>query len=134
MSPLDSPGPIAKHLAALNEGRFVVQRSLSTGKYCYPPRVTSPGDNTDDLEWREVSGYGEVYALTIIARKPERGGDYNIAIVELEEGPRMMSRIVNAAPNSLRIGMKVRAQIEIPTFGTGRDANQAVVLFEPVAS
>src|SRR5690606_29900267 len=87
------PGPFATHRAALKEGRFIVQRSRSSGEYCFPPRVVAPGTGADDLEWVEVSGKGEVHALTVIGRRPERGGDYNIAIVELDEGPRLMTRV-----------------------------------------
>jgi len=129
-----SSGPLAVHQAALNEGRFVLQRSRSSGAYCFPPRVVAPATGADDLEWQEVSGYGEIHALTIVSRRPERGGDYNIAIVELEEGPRMMTRVVGVEPSALRIGMKVRARIEIPTFGPLQGGDQAVVLFEPVGS
>lgn len=134
MSPTDlarAPGAFACFHAALNEGRFVLQQSQSTGQFVFPPRVAAPGTGADDLEWREVSGRGTIHALTIIARKPERGGDYNIAIIELEEGPRMMSRVVGVDPASLRIGMAVSASVERPDFGTLKDKGQALVLFRP---
>lgn len=126
------PGPFAVHREALKAGRFLLQRSRSTGAFCYPPRVVAPATGADDLEWVEVSGAGEVYALTVIGRKPERGGDYNIAIVELAEGPRMMTRVVGVAPAAVHIGMKVRARIEVPDFGTLKGGAQPAVLFEPV--
>lgn len=124
------PGPFATHRAALKEGRFMLQRSRSSGKYYFPPRVVAPATGADDLEWVEVSGKGEVHALTVIGRKPERGGDYNIAIVELDEGPRLMTRIVGT--EKAAIGMRVRARIEVPDFGTLKGGDQPAVLFEPL--
>ncbi|BCH29879.1 hypothetical protein MesoLjLc_18090 [Mesorhizobium sp. L-8-10] len=128
------PGPTAAFHLALNEGRFLLQRSRSSGAYCFPPRVRAPGTGNDDLEWEEASGYGEIYAFTIVSRKPERGGDYNISLVQLEEGPRVMTRVVGADPSRLHIGMKVRARIEIPDFGPLKGGTQAAVLFEPVSA
>lgn len=126
------PGPFAMHRSALKEGRFLVQRSRSSGQYFFPPRVVAPVTGEDDLEWVEVSGKGEVYAVTIIRRKPERGGDYNIAIVELAEGPRIMSRIVGVDASSVHIGLKVEARIEVPDFGILKGGDQPAVLFEPL--
>ncbi|MNL46041.1 hypothetical protein D3C87_1687250 [compost metagenome] len=57
-------------------------------------------------------------------RKPEAGGDYNVALIDLEEGVRMMSRVDGVAPDRLRIGMPVKARVL-------RDEGQALVVFEP---
>lgn len=127
------PGPFATHRNALRDGRFLLQRSRSSGQFCFPPRPVAPGTGEDDLEWVEASGLGEVYALTVIPRKPERGGDYNIALVELAEGPRMMTRIVGIDPSGIAIGMKVRARIAVPDFDELKGGDQPVVLFEPLA-
>jgi uncharacterized OB-fold protein len=73
---------------------------------------------------REASGEGTVYATTVTRRRAEQGGDYNVALVDLAEGPRMMSRVVGVAPEAVSIGMKVRAKID--------ELNGApAVLFEP---
>ena len=76
------------------------------------------------LSWVIPSGRGTVYSTTIIRRKPEKGGDYNIAVVELAEGPRLMTRIENVAPEQVRIGMEVSARI------TGSGEN-ALLVFVP---
>ncbi len=44
-------------------------------------------------------------------RKPQAGGDYNVALVDLAEGPRLMSRIDGIAPDQVRIGMRVQARV-----------------------
>jgi uncharacterized OB-fold protein len=52
-----------------------------------------------------------VYSTTIVRQKPERGGDYNVAIVEFSEGARMLSRIEGVSPAEVKIGMPVQAAI-----------------------
>ncbi len=103
----------------------MIQRSASTGAYVFYPRIVAPGTGEADLEWVEASGEGTVYATTVTRRRPEKGGDYNVALVDLAEGPRMMSRVVGIEPEAVSIGMRVRAKID--------ELNGApAVLFEPV--
>ena len=108
----DGTGPEAAFHAYLAEGRFMIQRSRSSGRFVFTPRVLEPGSGAADLEWVEASGRGIVYATTSTSRRPEQGGDYNIALVDLEEGPRMMARVVDIAPHEVAIGMAVTAAIE----------------------
>lgn len=124
-------GPDAEYWAHLRDGRFLIQRSTSTGEFVFYPRIVAPKSGASDLEWVEVSGEGLVYAVTVIARKPERGGPYNISLVELKEGPRMMTRIVGVDPHEVKIGMSVRAKTAIPDFGPFKDGDQPIVVFEP---
>jgi uncharacterized OB-fold protein len=120
----DGPGPEAIFRAHLAEGRFMIQRSASTGLHVFYPRVVMPCSGEADLEWVEASGDGTVYATTLTRRRAELGGDYNIALIDLAEGPRMMSRVVGITPEEVTIGMKVKAKID--------EHNGApAVLFEP---
>lgn len=48
----------------------------------------------------------------MIRRKPDNGGDYNVAVVDLAEGPRLMSRVEEMLPGDVRIGMAVEARIK----------------------
>lgn len=89
----------------------MIQKSRSMGYHVYYPRVAVPGSGEADLEWVEASGEGVVYSTTIVRNKPPVP-DYNIALVDLAEGPRMMTRIVDIAPDDVRIGMRVRARVE----------------------
>ncbi|WP_298721020.1 OB-fold domain-containing protein [uncultured Ferrovibrio sp.] len=99
-------GPEAEYRAFLEQGRFMIQRSRSTGQYVFYPRVAAPGSGATDLEWVEASGLGLIYSITV---NRARTGSYNIALVDLDEGPRLMTRIegVETAP----IGTRVRARI-----------------------
>jgi uncharacterized OB-fold protein len=96
--------------AHLAEGRFMIQRSRSTGGWVFYPRVAEPGTGAEDLEWVEASGRGTVHAATIVRRR-DPSEDYNVVLVDLAEGPRMMSRIDGAAPYAVAIGMAVQARI-----------------------
>jgi hypothetical protein len=108
------PGPEAAFRAFLAEGRFMIQKSASSGAHVFYPRVAAPGTGEADLEWVEASGMGTVYATTVTRLKPNPDGtpaDYNIAIVTLDEGPRMMSRVEGIAPAEVTIGLRVKARI-----------------------
>ena len=99
-------GPEAQFKAYLAEGRFMIQRSRSTGRHVFYPRVAVPGSGETDLEWVPASGEGTVYSITV---NRTREGSYNIALVDLAEGPRLMSRIEGA--ETAPIGTRVKARI-----------------------
>jgi uncharacterized protein len=99
-------GPEAQYRAFLAEGRFRIQRSRSTGQHVFYPRVAAPGSGATDLEWVDASGLGTVYAITVNRSKE---GSYNIALVTLDEGPRLMSRIDGV--ETVAIGTRVKARI-----------------------
>ena len=123
-NPFAGPGPEAQFKAFLAEGRFMIQRSRSSGAHVFYPRTIAPGTGEADLEWVEASGDGVVYATTCNRQRPEKGGDYNIALIDLAEGPRMMARVEGVAADQVTIGMKVRAKI-------GELAGAPAVIFEP---
>ncbi len=106
MTTPSGPGPEMQFKAFLKEGRFMIQRSRSTARHTFYPRVAIPGTGEMDLEWVAASGRGTVHAITVNRSKD---ASYNIALVELEEGPRMMSRIDGV--ETVAIGTKVTAKI-----------------------
>ena len=121
-----SIGPEQKYFAFLAHGRFMIQRSKSTGEYCFYPRIAIPGTGKDDLEWVQASGIGTVYATSVVRQRPEKGGVYNVALIDLKEGPRMMSRVEGCPPDKVNIGMKVEAEV----ISEGQLAH---VIFRPFA-
>lgn len=106
------PGPEKIYNDFVADGKFMIQRSKSRGNFVFYPRTINPGTGEADLEWVEASGDGVVYATTVNRQRPEKGGDYNIALIDLAEGPRMMSRVVGLAPADVKVGMKVKAKID----------------------
>lgn len=95
--------------AFLAEGRFMIQRSRESGAYVFYPRAVAPRTG-EDLDWVEASGRGTVHSTTVVRKKPPEPS-YNIALIELAEGPRMMSRVEGIDPAEVAIGMTVEARI-----------------------
>ncbi len=102
-------GPDKQFLDFLRAGRFMLQRSAADSRYVFYPRVAGPGDGAE-LEWVEASGHGRVYSTTVVRKKPPEPS-YNVALIDLAEGPRMMSRVEGVTPEEVTIGMSVRAKI-----------------------
>ena len=97
-----------RHLA---EGRFMIQRSTSTGRAVFPPRVMVPGSGEQDLEWTEASGRGVLHSFTVVPQKPPRP-NYNICLVDLSEGPRVLGRMIDVADDDIAIGAAVETAID----------------------
>lgn len=120
LKPLPEPSAVsAPFWEAAREGRLLIQRSTRTGKSVFYPRSVSPYGPNDELEWFEASGRGTVYTYTVARRPiaPQWTGEppLIIAIVELEEGARMTTNIVDCDPDTVRVGMPVEAVFEAVT-------------------
>lgn len=110
--PLDPQGGVhARHQAALNEGRFLIQRCSACSRAVYFPRELCPHCGHGELAWAQPKGTGTVYAVTTVRRKPEAGGDYNVSLIELDEGVRLMSRVEGLPSSEVRIGQRVKARV-----------------------
>lgn len=109
--PAGDPGPEAQFAAALAQDQFRIQRCTACSEHAFYPRALCPHCGAAALEWVEASGNGRVYSATTVRRKPQAGGDYNVALVDLDEGPRLMSRIDGMLPDQVRIGMRVKARV-----------------------
>ena len=113
--------PTKTYFDYLAQGHFKIQRSVSTGEWVFYPRMVAPRTGATDLEWVAPSGLGTVYATTVKRMKPPTP-DVSIAIVELNEGPRLMTHVQGIPPENVKIGMRVRARIV-----EGLDDNKIVV-------
>jgi len=107
----------------LREGRFMIQRSQSSGAHVFYPRLFEPVTGVMDLEWVPASGGGTVYSTTVI-RPRAPNPPYNVCLIDLDEGPRMMSRVDGIAADTVRIGMRVKARIIT-------EADKPLVVFTP---
>ena len=101
-------GPDASFWQALNNGKFLLQHCGPCALDYFPPALVCPRCGNTETHWHEPSGNGTVYASTTVR---DRAGDYNVSIVELEGGARMMTRVEGVAPDEVRIGQAVEAQI-----------------------
>ncbi|HYL59335.1 MAG TPA: Zn-ribbon domain-containing OB-fold protein [Candidatus Acidoferrales bacterium] len=108
--PLPKPTPTSRPFwDAAKRHELSIQRCGACKSYVYYPRDRCPHCFADQLEWQRVSGRGRVYSYTVVRRASARSfgdGPYVLAIVELEEGPRMTSNIV-APPEKIRVDMPV---------------------------
>jgi uncharacterized protein len=121
---MNDPRPEQEYFAHLAQGRLMLQRSRASGKCFFYPRVAAPVTGDRDLEWVPASGRGTVHATTIMRPKPPQQ-PYNVVLVDLEEGVRVMSRVEGVAPEAVKIGMPVQARI-------GTQDDKAILLFDPV--
>ncbi len=97
--------------AATAEGRLTLQRCTACDTVVWWPRSLCPECSSFDLEWFEATGNGTVYSYTVVHRAPGswgRAAPYVLAYVELEEGPRLMTNIVDGDPEAVAIDAPVR--------------------------
>lgn len=104
---------------AAREGRFLLRRSVVTGRAHWYPRKLCPFDFSE-TEWFEASGHGTIYSYSVMRRAVP---PYAIAYVALAEGPVMMSTLVDCEFDTLAIGQAVqivfkpsRSGIPVPCF------------------
>ena len=100
-----------RYFEGLAEGRFEIPQCRDCGKFHFYPRVCCPHCGSQHLDWVAPSGKGVVYSVTIV--RAREGADYTVVLVNLEEGPRLMSRVVDVPVDEVRIGMSVRARIDV---------------------
>jgi uncharacterized OB-fold protein len=114
--PLPIPNPTTRpYFDAAREHRLELQRCPRDGFFFYP-RSHCPRCLGDDWEWQPVSGRGEVHAFTVdrIGHDPALAPQVPlaIAVVELEEGPRMTANIVGCEPEEIRVGQPLEVCFE----------------------
>ena len=109
-----------------------IPRCRACGKHHFYPRELCPHCHSDDLEWVDASGKGTIYSYTI-ARKPAgpvfaADVPYIVALVTLDEGPRMMTNIVTADFENIRIDDRVTVRFDdvtpeltLPRFSLDKD-------------
>jgi uncharacterized protein len=105
---------------ALGDGQLLLKWCLDCGRPHYYPRTFCPFC-WGETEWRPGSGSGAVFATTIVRRvglKPfSTRVPYNLAIIELAEGPRMLTNVIGSPPEEVEIGAAVTLS---PTLDDGQ--------------
>jgi len=100
-----------------------IQRCNDTGKFFFYPRGLSPFTLSGNIAWEPVSGKGVVHAFTIVHayRAPGFGDElpYVVALIELDEGVRLVSNLREIAPDGVEVGMPVEVFYE--TFDSALD-------------
>lgn len=113
--------------------RLLLRRCNACGTTSFYPRPFCPACWSDDVGWVDASGRATLYTWSVVHRNDLPPFDervpYVAAIVDLAEGPRMMTNVVDVAHDDLRIGMPLEVvfrdeadDIVIPVFRPARDA------------
>jgi len=111
---------IAKFWEACNAGKLMLPRCKDTGKIFWYPRAISPFTLSGNVEMVEAKGTGTIYSYSVMRRSPQ---PYAIAYVELDEGVRLMTNLVDCDFDKLACGQKVKLVMtdteggqKVPTF------------------
>ena len=108
--PTAEKSPNKVYVEHLEKGELAYQFSSEAGKAVFYPRVLCPFTGSGKLEWRVSKGLGTVYATTVV--HPGEGAPFNVALIDCDEGFRMMSRVEDIAPDKVRIGQRVRLRVQ----------------------
>ena len=117
----DKPLPVVDHDSvpfwdALREQRLLIKRCADCTKSHFYPRILCPHCHSERVEWVDAMGLGTIYTFTV-ARRPAGPSfkdvvPYVVALITLDEGPRMMTRLLCDSPESVRIGQRVQVKFE----------------------
>lgn len=112
---------------AARRGELWIQRCVTTGRPFFYPRRYSPFVTGGETEWFQASGKARLFSYIIDERPPEPFGPKNvIAVVELDEGPRMMTNIVEVEPEPEKLILDMPLEVVFEPRG-----DWAVPLFRP---
>ena len=104
MQSLLEHSPLGTYLEHLKKGELAYQVTQS-GEAVFYPRAVAPVTG-GDLDWRVSKGLGTVYSTTVVHSRDEQ--PFNVALIDMDEGFRLMSRVEDADPMHVKIGMRVK--------------------------
>lgn len=109
MSDLTQQSPLGTYYEHCKKGELAYQACSDDNKPVFFPRTVAPGTGSPNLEWRVSKGLGTVYATTVMHYRNE--APLNVALIDLDEGFRMMSRVEDIDPMAVKIGMRVKVRM-----------------------
>jgi len=111
-------------------GRLLLRECPDCGLVYYYPRSLCPDCFSDAVTWRESTGSGTVYSHSVarqVSGWPDEALPLIVAYVELDDGPRMLTNVVDCDPGEIEVGVSVRVRF-VPTA----NPEVAIPVFEPV--
>lgn len=121
MSVVNKPVPVVSAWArpfweGTAQSKLVLQQCDDCTKYIFYPRVICSHCSSENLTWREVSGKGKIYSFTIVQNNApsafQADMPYVVAVIELDEGVRMLSNIIECDQDKLTFEMPVEVVFE----------------------
>ncbi len=116
--------PAGVYRSYLKKGKLGFQRCWGCRSAIFYPRVLCPVCGSASFAWEESGGRGTIYATTAVYHRDRE--PHNVALVDLEEGFRMMSRIEGVPVEEVEVGMEV-------AFAVREEDGEPVAVFVPVA-
>lgn len=123
-----APDPVTEPFwKAASQGVLSMQRCTGCKKLVFYPRPLCPNCGSHELEWQQLPGKGTVYSFSVVHRPAHPGMaaevPYIVALVEVEEGVRLMTNLVDCDPGDVEVGLEVEVifqriseEIAIPLF------------------
>lgn len=128
--PTPRPDGVGQHWwNGTRDEQLLLQSCTACGAVQFYPRTLCTSCKATRLKWIEASGYGSIHSFTTVHRRAyaELEVPYTILLVDLDEGPRMLSRLVRG-PYDIRIGLRVVATwVDVPG-----ESNFRLPIFGPV--
>ena len=115
--------PLGAYIEHCQKGELAYQVD-GNGKAVFFPRAVAPGTG-GRLEWRVSKGLGTVHATTVVHTKDKQ--PWNVALIDIDEGFRMMSRVEDMDPMQVKIGMRVKVRMH-----PGDEKQPSYPVFVPV--
>lgn len=115
--PVPRPAPESvPYWQGAKQHKLLIPHCKSCNHYWFPPSQRCPNCLSADFAWAEVSGRGKVYSFVVFHRvfHPAFEGEvpYVVALIELEEGPRLLSNVIGIPPEDVRCEMKVKVTFD----------------------
>jgi uncharacterized OB-fold protein len=106
----------AEFFAAAKQGRLLIKRCPRCSRFLAPQREICDACSNEALEWTQASGKGTLYSYVVMHQLLHPGfkdeTPYNVAVVELDEGPRLTTNLVGVANSEIKAGARVEAAFE----------------------
>ncbi len=106
MPSLMEKSPLGVFIEHIKQGELAYQVCTDDNTPLFFPRVIAPKTGSTNLEWRVSKGLGTVYTTTVVFGKEKQ--THNVAMIDVDEGFRMMSRVEDIDPMQVKIGMRVK--------------------------
>ncbi len=110
MQDLKDLSPLGVYLEYCKQGKLAYQVCTDDDTPVFFPRAVAPQTGSTSLEWRVSKGLGTVYSTTAVYAARDQP-PHNVALIDVDEGFRMMSRVEDIDPLQVKIGMRVKVRI-----------------------